>query len=94
MKKETKKLTLSIQERQGLKEITGFLPSTTFDIIEEMMDFRKSLEIAGSQEPETKTFELSPKLVQVIHVGMQRLEGVYPTELNLQLWKKIEKLNG
>jgi len=89
MKKE-KTLNLTITQRKLMTEITNVLPTTTFGIIEEMLDFREKLEIAGPQEPETQSFNISNELFYTIYSGMNKIQGVIPTKENLEIWKLMK----
>jgi hypothetical protein len=73
-----------------MTEITNALPTSTFGILEEMLEFRDKLEIAGPQEPETKSFKISNELFYTIYAGMNKIEGVYPTKENLEIWKIVK----
>jgi hypothetical protein len=82
---KTHKIDLNESERANLYEITGMLPTTTFHVLEAMMEFRKGLQ-------GTEPLSIDTKLIAVIYNGLQQMQGIIPNETNLSIWKKFSKL--
>jgi hypothetical protein len=87
-----KTLKLNPKEIRILLEITEILPTTTIGILEQMIAFRESLKIAGSQEE--SEFEISEKLAATITNGMQQMSGFSPDIDILNVFKQLEAIHG